>query len=123
MLYTLKGKVQTGQKRGTVLGFPTANIIYPPEVPEGIYVSHIRVEGKEYDSVTFIGASHTFGETAIECETYILNFSRNIYGKEIEVTLLQKIRENKKFNSADVLVRQIEKDVFFAKKYFSSKQM
>ncbi len=118
-LYTITGIVKKGEKRGKILGYPTANIPPSPEAAEGIYVSTTQVNGKDLPSITFIGASQTFGQTAIQCETYILNFSGNLYGKKITVHCLQKIRENKKFNSADALVRQIEKDVYTAKKYFS----
>ena len=114
----ITGIVKEGEKRGRILGYPTANIPHNCALPEGIYISSTRVKGREHHSVTFIGASQTFGETAIQCETYILDFSGNLYGKEITVSIIQKIRENKKFKSADALVRQIEKDIYSAKNYF-----
>lgn len=116
---SITGIVKEGQKRGRILGYPTANIPHPLQFPEGIYISTTKIKNTEHQSVTFIGASQTFGETSVQCETYILDFSGNLYGKEITVNIIQKIRENKKFKSADALVRQIEKDIYIAKKYFT----
>lgn len=118
-MHTITGIVKEGEKRGRILGYPTANIPYNPDLSEGIFISTTRVKNTEHPSITFIGASQTFGETAIQCETYILDFSGNLYGKEITITFIQKIRENKKFKSADALVRQIEKDIYTAKTYFN----
>lgn len=130
MMYKLWGKVRTHNKRGKKLGFPTANISLHKNIPEGIYISKIRVGGKRYKqslkklrffkSVTFIGVAKTFSEKKSSAETYILDFRQNIYGKWISVELIKKIRENKKFNSVDELIKQMKEDEKDARKYFSS---
>lgn len=112
------GKVKTHNKRGKDLGFPTANVSLRKNIPEGIYVSKAKVDGKEYRSLTFIGVAKTFNEKKFHTETYILDFSKNIYGKWISVNLIKRIRQNKKFSSASDLVRQMKKDELAARRYF-----
>lgn len=117
-MYKFWGKVRKHNQRGKKLGFPTANINLRKKIPEGIYVSKTKIQGKLFPSLTFIGSAKTFGEKRFHAETYILDFKRNIYGKWISVKLLKKIRDNKKFNSAKELIEQMKKDEQEAKKYF-----
>ena len=112
------GKVRVHNQRGKKLGFPTANVNLKKNIPEGIYISQLKLKGKIHPSLTFIGKSKTFNEQKFQSETYILNFNKNIYGKFISVKLIKKIRNNKKFNSAEELVKQMEADEKIARKYF-----
>ena len=113
------GKVRIHNKRGKKLGFPTANVNLRKKIPEGIYISKTKIENRKYPSLTFIGIAKTFNEKKFLAETYILDFQKNIYNKWISVSLLKKIRDNKKFNSAKELVVQMKKDEQEARKYFS----
>lgn len=115
---TIEGKVKKGRNRGKALGFPTANIDLEKEVPDGIYLSKTRLEGKTYPSLTFIGGAKTFGEGLSQAESYILDFKEDLYGKVITIKLLEKIRDNQKFNSREELIEQIKNDEKVAKKYF-----
>jgi len=115
----LKGKVKKGNSRGKALGYPTANINLFKNIDQGIYISKTKVNGKEYNSLTFIGNATTFNETKIKAETYILNFNSNIYGKFIYIELIKKIRGNVKFKSEKELVDQMDKDLKVAKDYFT----
>ena len=117
-MYKFWGKVRQHNQRGRNLGFPTANVNLYKKIPEGVYVSLTRVDGKVYKSATFVGKVKTFNETKFHSETYILNFTKNIYGKWISVKLLKKIRANKKFDSAEKLVEQMKKDEQKAREYF-----
>jgi riboflavin kinase / FMN adenylyltransferase len=119
-LFTLKGAVQVGKKRGKKLGFPTANFPAPPNAPEGIFISQTKIEGRLLHSVTFIGRADTFDEKDFLCETYILNFDERIYGKEIEVYLLQKIRESEKFDSIEELVKAVKNDIRITQEFFKN---
>src|SRR5579872_6356310 len=110
------GKVIKGNNRGKLLGFPTANVKLEKEIPQGIYVSQVEVHGsrftvhdkyKVFHALTFIGNAKTFGEKEVFAETYILDFSEDIYGKEIKVQLLHKIRENQKFTTENELIKQM----------------
>ena len=112
------GKVRTHNRRGKKLGFPTANLNLAKNIPEGIYISKTRIGQFTYPGLTFIGKAKTFNESRFYAETYILDFNKNIYSKWISVNLIKKIRENKKFNSADELVKQMKKDEKMARKYF-----
>ncbi len=117
---TFWGKVRFGNKRGKDLGFPTANISLHKALPEGIYLSVVSVQKKKHNALTFIGKAETFNESDYKAETYILNFNLDIYHLWITITLLKKIRENKKFNSVDALIVQMRKDKKEAEEYFNT---
>ena len=112
------GKVKKYNQRGKKLGFPTANVALRKNIPEGIYVSWTKLSNKQYPSLTFIGKAKTFDETRFHAETYILDFNKNIYGKWISVELIKKIRQNKKFNSVEDLIKEMKKDEQIARKHF-----
>lgn len=115
---SLVGKVIKGKERGRKLGFPTANFILNKQIPDGIYVSQTTIDGHKFKSVTFIGAAKTFGEKDIKAETYIIDYAQDIYGKELQVILLKKLRGNKKFTSSEELIIQIDLDIKQTKEYF-----
>ena len=119
-IYTFTGKVIDGKKRGERLSFPTINIPLQQIVAEGIYISQTEIDQKKYKSLTFIGAAITYGETDYKSETYILDFSRNLYGQEVTITLLKKIRDNQKFASEAALSAQMEDDKKQAEEYFKN---
>jgi len=112
--FYLKGKVITSDKRGRVLGFPTANLDIKPQqaLPgNGIYATITQVDGKQFPSATNIGIRPTFGETERRVETHLLNYKGDLYGKEIRVEFVQKLRDEQRFPSPEELKVQIEKDV------------
>lgn len=117
-MYNFWGKVRKHNQRGKELGFPTANINLRKKIPEGIYISKLKLGKSFFNALTFIGTAKTFDEKRFLMETHILDFKENIYGKWISVELLKKIRGNKKFNSAEELVEQMKKDEKEARKYF-----
>jgi riboflavin kinase / FMN adenylyltransferase len=114
----IRGKVRHGKKRGRELGFPTANIELHRSYPEGIFVSQTSLDGKTYQSVTFIGAAKTFDEKDVLAETFILDFDQDIYGKLVYIRLLKKLRDNQKFSGMDTLIQQIHEDVERTRHYF-----
>lgn len=113
-----RGRVKKGSGRGRGLGFPTANIELQIEVSDGIYVG--TVGRAELPALIFIGIPKTFNETIRRAEVYILDFNEDIYGEEIEVTLMQKIRENQKFDSVDKLIEQMKIDEKTARFFFAT---
>lgn len=115
-----KGKVIKGKKRGKALGFPTANIVIGGDAEEGIYISRIYLKKIDYPSLTFIGAAITFGDKKVQAESYILDFNEDIYGKEVEVELLKKIRNNQKFATVEELIKAMEEDERLTREYFNS---
>jgi riboflavin kinase/FMN adenylyltransferase len=115
------GTAQKHLGRGTKLGFPTANMDVPSQAQEGTFLGWTTLGGKKWPSLIFIGAPETFGETDKRAETYILDFRGSLYGKSIEIELIEKLRDNKKFGSEAELVEQMKADeqkarIFFARK-------
>lgn len=114
-LYKINGIVNHGFKRGRKLGFPTANISIDRKYilpKEGVYLTKtITDDKKEYNSLSFVGKNITFNEEELKIETYILDFSGDLYGKEIYIEFMNFIRSNKKFDDPKDLVNQINMDI------------
>ena len=118
------GEVMRGDRRGRKMGFPTANQFFEDGfiVPAfGVYVSSVKLRGKEYCGITNIGVRPTFGKSKPRSETHIENFDGDIYGDNIEVGLIEKIRDEIKFNSMQELAEQIKKDSEAAKLIFEKR--
>jgi riboflavin kinase/FMN adenylyltransferase len=112
--FHLIGKVITSDKRGRVLGFPTANLDIKPQqaLPgNGIYATIAQVDGKKFPSATNIGIRPTFGEGGKTVETHLLNYKGDLYGKDMRLEFVQKLRDEQRFPSSEELKVQIEKDV------------
>ncbi|MEE8483689.1 MAG: bifunctional riboflavin kinase/FAD synthetase [Nitrospinota bacterium] len=111
--YSIGGAVVRGAGRGKPIGFPTCNIEQPPEaVPgPGIYATRTKLRGKLYDSASHVGSVPTFDVEKPSIESYILDFSQDIEGQEIEIHFYKKLRDIVKFDSAESLARQIKADV------------
>ncbi|MDH4068004.1 MAG: bifunctional riboflavin kinase/FAD synthetase [Dehalococcoidia bacterium] len=112
--FYIRGNVITSDKRGRVLGFPTANLDIEPQqaLPNnGIYATMTQVAGKRFPSATNIGSRPTFGEGKRMVETHLLDYKGDLYGREIRVEFVQKLRDEQRFPSSEQLKIQIEKDV------------
>jgi len=113
--FCYRAEVIHGDKRGsTTLNTPTANQIYPEEliVPKfGVYKSGVVVDGKKYRGITNIGLRPTIGTNKFLSETHIIDFSEDIYGKKIEISLEDFIRPERQFSSLDELKKQIKNDI------------
>lgn len=120
-MYKIWGKVKIGNQRGKKLGFPTANISLRKNIPEGIYISKTKIKNIIYPSLTFIGRAITFNETKLQAETYLLSYKKSLYNAWISIDLVKKLRENKKFDSAEDLIKQMEKDKKDALEYVNKK--
>ena len=116
--YTFSGKVQRNLGRGRELGYPTANISIPLDLPDGLFVGYITVKGRRLPSLIFIGTNVTFGETDKKAEVYILDFNEDIYDEQVEVEVLKKLRDSVKFESAEKLIEQMKQDELEARKFF-----
>ena len=112
--YFVSGEVCEGHGRGaSVLGFPTANIVYPANkvlVAPGVYGVEAEIDGTVYKGVANCGPRPTFGEDAIVLEAYFEGLNENLYGKTLTVKFLNYIRGIKKFGNADELKAQIASD-------------
>jgi riboflavin kinase/FMN adenylyltransferase len=119
--YGVEGQVAHGAERGRQLGFPTANL-HPQNrvIPRnGVYVTGTLIDGQWRRSVTNVGLRPTFGE-ALEpsVETFVMNWSGDLYGDVVRVRFLYRLRDERKFGSIDELQTQIERDVQRANSYF-----
>lgn len=125
--YFVEGTVLHGRKLGgAVLGIPTINLIPPEEKllpPFGVYVSVTHWQGRDYPGITNIGCKPTVGgDNPVGAETHIFDFDEDIYGKEVKVSFLSRVREERKFASLDALKEQMACDVAFGKQYFRENQ-
>ena len=117
--YQISGTVVKGKNRGArLLGFPTANLAITDELipKKGVYAVTVNVEGRTYGGVANIGYNPTFGDTALTLETYLLDFSGDLLGKTIQVDFIQRLRDERTFDSIEALSEQIGKDVHQARK-------
>lgn len=122
--FSLRGPVVAGDKRGRELGFPTANIGVGLDhaLPAfGIYVTRAYVRETAYESCTSIGVRPTFDvEPHPTVETFILDFDGEIYGEEIRIELLHRLRGELKFDSAGALIERMHQDIAETREYFRS---
>ena len=118
--YMVEGTVITGDGRGRTIGFPTINLKTDfPLIPKrGVYISELEIDGKKFQAVTNIGYNPTFDGQSQTIETYILDFSQDLYSREIALYFLDRIRDEVKFGSVDELKDRIWKDVDIARAYF-----
>ena len=112
--YQVGGTVIKGKNRGgRLLGFPTANLALIDElVPKrGVYVVKVLVEDRVYDGLTNIGYNPTFGDGVFSVETHILDFHEDLLGKQIRVRFIERLRDEKTFESLEDLAAQIQRDI------------
>ena len=112
--FSLRGEVISGERRGRDLGFPTANLALPGEllVPgDGIYATWAVIDGERHPSATSIGVRPTFGLSERLVEVHVLDFKGDLYGKEIGVEFVDKIRDQQKFPGVKELIAQMDRDV------------
>lgn len=115
--------VTEGQKLGRTLGIPTINQIFPANraVPRfGVYATLCHIDGKVYAGVSNVGIRPTIDEKEkfVGCETHILNYSGNLYGKKIRVDFCKFIRAERKFTSIEALTAEIQENIKETQKYF-----
>ncbi len=119
--FSIEGVIKEGEKRGRKLGFPTANIdtdwgLLPKR---GVYVTWAHLPRKRLRSITNIGFRPTFGENRLLIETHIIDFKDNLYGEPLRIEFLDRLRDEKRFESVDALITQIARDVDKAREIFS----
>jgi len=118
--YSIKGNVVSNKKIGRTIGFPTINL-QPNEkniiIPQsGVYHTNVKVQDKLYNSVTNIGVAPTVKkENITEIETFLIDFSDDLYNKDVEIIFFERLRDEMCFNNMDELKKQIEIDVMKVK--------
>lgn len=118
-MFRFSGIVVKNKERGKQLGFPTANIPVPANIPDGIYAGLTVIDGKVLPSAIFVGTAKQYGAEERFAESHILDFSADLYGKQIELRLTKKLRESTTFESEEGLVQQIGQDVAMVRELFA----
>jgi riboflavin kinase / FMN adenylyltransferase len=123
--YSLAGTVVEGDHLGATLGFPTANLDVTGLVlpPHGVYAVRAQNKGELYRAVANLGRRPTIqsSASAARVEVHLLEFNKNLYGKELEITFLGKLRDEQRFQSLDELKEQIARDITAAQPLFQFK--
>jgi riboflavin kinase / FMN adenylyltransferase len=121
----LEGRVVVGDRRGRSLGFPTANLAfdYAPAMPAlGIYVGQVavpeRAVGAAHPALVSVGVRPTFhDEGKVLVEAYLLDFDGDLYGAELQLDLLERLRDERRFDAVPALVAQMKRDEADARDY------
>ena len=116
--YQVRGTVVTGRNRGgKLLGFPTANMVLQDELcpKAGVYAVTVECLTRQFMGVANIGYSPTFNDNIFTVEVHILDFHNDIYGKNIRVNFVKRIRDEIKFSGISELSEQIRKDIEYAR--------
>ncbi|MBM3294043.1 MAG: riboflavin biosynthesis protein RibF [Candidatus Aminicenantes bacterium] len=117
--YAIEGDVVAGSGRGRGMGFATANIETPNEiVPQGVYLTSLRLGGADRPSVTNVGLRPTFGPSRPAIETHILDWEGDLYGASVGLAFLVKLREERVFSGPEALAAQIRRDIEAARRFF-----
>jgi len=113
--FTMSGEIVHGDKRGRTLGYPTANLVPDPQlvVPDhGIYACRAEVDGQWHVAAVNVGVRPTFKTgRGLLVEAFLLDFDGDIYGRQLRLEFLDRLRGERRFDSADALVEQMDRDV------------
>lgn len=118
--FSLRGPVVLGFERGRTIGFPTANIAVSADrvVPaQGVYVTRTLLGESRYPSVTNIGTRPTFDDGRHSIETHLLDFEGDLYGRDLKIELLHRLRGEQRFDGVQALIEQIGRDADAARDY------
>jgi riboflavin kinase/FMN adenylyltransferase len=124
--FSVSGPVIRGVGRGRQLGFPTANIDCSATLmpPSGVYIVRVVMEGRHFWGVANLGNNPTFGARKFSFEVYVLDFDGDIYDKVVEVSFVDRIRDEITFSGPKELVGQIQDDIETARriiKYYETR--
>lgn len=122
--FSILGTVVRGSERGRLIGYPTANIDPHHETipPSGVYAVKVGLDDEVFGGILNMGTRPTFAAglpSEPTIEAHIFDFDRKIYGRDIEITFLKKVRDERKFSAKDELIRQIRLDEAKARKLCS----
>lgn len=120
--FSFEGAVIKGNEIGRTINYPTANVLYPQkivEIPQGVYCGFAIIDNQPYKGILNYGVKPTISnENKKLLEFHVFNFNKDIYGKNIKIVPLKKIREEQKFASIDELKQRLMQDAMVAQEYF-----
>jgi riboflavin kinase/FMN adenylyltransferase len=113
-LYSVSGRVIEGAQRGRTIGFPTLNLGAPPHrkllPPEGVYAVRVQTPAGPLGGMMNLGPRPTFGDSATSLEAHLFDTTGNFYGSHVRIDFVARLRETRKFASAEQLVAQLRND-------------
>ncbi len=113
-LYSVSGRVVEGAQRGRTIGFPTVNLGAPPHrkllPPEGVYAVRVQTPVGPLGGMMNLGPRPTFGDSATSLEAHLFDTNSNFYGSHIRIDFVARLRETRKFASAEQLTAQLRND-------------
>ena len=110
-MITIEAEVIHGRKIGRALGFPTANMsLEGYNVERGVYRSEVTIDGTTYRAMSNVGVRPSVGGKELLLETHVIGFSGDLYGRTLRVTLVEKLRDEKRFSSISDLKEQLQRD-------------
>jgi riboflavin kinase/FMN adenylyltransferase len=119
--FILTGTVVKGKGLGKGMGFPTANLKVEEDyklIPKtGVYIVKAKIENEEVFGIMNIGYNPTVGGSEKTIETFFLNLDKNLYGQKLQIKLLKRVREEKKFGNVEQLISAMKEDQDFALQY------
>jgi riboflavin kinase/FMN adenylyltransferase len=117
--YAIAGTVSPGAGRGRTLGFPTANIVSSLAVlvALGVYRGRLHLNGQTYSAVVNVGVRPTFGETTLAVEAHLLDFTGDLYGRQVRLEFLERLRDEMRFPSVEALKDQVARDIAAARRH------
>lgn len=121
--YALSGEVIHGARRGHGLGFPTANVDIAPDraLPaDGVYATYAHLGSERFPSVTNVGVRPSFDNGARSIEAFLLDFERDLYGRELTLTFVERLRPELRFDNVQALIAQMDDDVQQARSIFQN---
>jgi riboflavin kinase/FMN adenylyltransferase len=121
--FRIQGEVVLGAQFGRTIGYPTANVFPPPDlVPlaDGIYASRVLLAGEEASrlSMTYVGTRPSVNTGARQIETHVLDYTGDLYGQEIRVDVMQRLRPDAFLPSIEALVAQLRNDELNTRAFF-----
>lgn len=108
----IRGVVEHGRRLGRELGFPTANLAVDEALAaeDGVYASLVEVGGVRYRAMSNLGRNPSVGGQPRHLETHLFGFEGSLYGREVRVVLLRKVRDERRFDTVEELRAQIARD-------------
>lgn len=123
--YTIPGRVVKGVQRGRSLGFRTANLRIDPQraLPKkGVYAAWAVLHGERRECVVNVGTRPTFEDQDLQIEAHLLDYEGDLYGKELGIEFVQRLREEKQFADTDALIDQVHRDISAAREILAQRQ-
>lgn len=105
-------EVVHGRKIGRALGFPTANMSLEgySDIERGVYRSSVEIDGTVYRAMSNVGVRPSVGGKELLLETHVIGFTGDLYGRRLRVSLVEKLRDEKRFSSISDLKEQLQRD-------------